>query len=115
MEGVTSFYILVVCGIFASSCSQLLLKKSAEIVYSSWLASMINWRVILAYSILLASLFINITAMSHGINLKELPILEALGYIFVPFLSWLVLKEKISTKTIVSIIFISLGIVIFYL
>lgn len=115
MERITLFYIIVIAGIFASACSQLLLKKSADRTYSSWLASMLNWRVILAYVIFFGSLVINVTAMSQGVNLKDLPILESLGYVFVPCLSWIVLKEKITRRTIISIVFILTGIVIFYL
>lgn len=115
MEPVTTFYILVVIGIFASSSSQLLLKKSACREHSSFADSMFNWRVLTAYAIFFSSLFINITAMSHGVNLKDFPILESLGYIFVPFLSSILLKENITRKTIGAIALIILGIYIFYL
>lgn len=76
---------------------------------------MLNWRVIMAYAIFFASLFINITAMSQGVNLKDLPILESLGYVFVPLLSYWVLKEKITKRTLTSIALILIGIYIFYL
>lgn len=121
------FYILVVIGVFASACSQLLLKKSADETpvtvkgYGLWVKvkgiihAMLNWRVITAYAIFFGSLFINITAMSKGVNLKDMPILESLGYVFVPLLSFIVLKENISKRTLVSIIFILIGIYIFYL
>lgn len=75
---------------------------------------MLNWRVILAYAIFFGSLFINITAMSKGVNLKDLPILESLGYVFVPILSCVILKEKIELRTIISILCILVGIYIFY-
>ena len=70
-------YLFVILGMFACSCSQILLKNSAIRKHSGFLASLLNWRVILAYSILFGSMLINITAMSHGLNLKELPVLEA--------------------------------------
>ena len=114
MAEITIFYILVVTGIFASACSQLLLKKSADKEYQSWLKSILNWRVISAYGIFFCSLLINITAMSQGMNLKDLPILESLGYVFVPLLSFFVLKEKITKRVIISIVLILIGIVWFY-
>jgi len=114
MEEINWFYLLVITGIFLSACSQLLLKKSADQTHRNFLASMLNWRVILAYVIFFGSLFINITAMSNGVNLKDLPILESLGYVFVPILSFFVLKEKIETRTILSIACILIGIYIFY-
>lgn len=114
MEVTALFYILIVFGVFASACSQLLLKQSADKQYKSWLASMLNWRVILAYAIFFGSLLINITAMSKGVNLKDLPVLESLGYIFVPVLSWFVLKEKIDRRMLLSMTLIIIGIIIFY-
>lgn len=114
MEEINWFYLLVVTGIFLSACSQLLLKKSADQQHSNFLTSMLNWRVILAYAIFFGSLFINITAMSKGVNLKDLPILESLGYVFVPILSCVILKEKIELRTIISILCILVGIYIFY-
>ena len=114
MEEVTLYYILVVVGIFASSCSQLLLKKSAVSEHKNRIASILNYDVIVAYAITFASLLINITAMSKGVNLKDLPILESLGYIFVPLLTYIVLGEALNRRTITSMILIMLGIVIFY-
>ena len=114
MEEIGWFYLLVITGIFLCSCSQLLLKKSADREHKSFLRSMLNWRVILAYGIFFGSLLINVTAMQHGVELKNMPILEALGYIFVPILSYLVLKEKISKQTLLSITLILIGIFIFY-
>lgn len=115
MEEITVCHVLVVLGVFASACSQILLKKSADCCHKNFICIMLNWRVITAYAIFFASLFVNITAMSKGVKLKELPILESLGYVFVPFLSFLILKENISTRTIVSISLILIGIYIFYL
>lgn len=115
MEKVKLMYMMVVAGIFICSCSQLLLKRSADKKHSSLLKTVLNWRVLISYSLFFCSLLINIMAMSNGVNLKDLPILESLGYVFVPLLSWLVLKEHISCITIASIILILVGIIIFYI
>ena len=48
-------------------------------------------------------------------QLKEVAMLESLGYVFVPFLSFLFLKEKISRRTKVATFFVILGIFVFYL
>lgn len=108
------FYLIVIAGIFASSCSQLLLKKSAIKTHKSLIAEFINWRIILAYIILLGSMFINIMGYKNGIQVKDMPILESLGYIFVPILSSIYFNEKIQARTILSISLIILGIIIFY-
>ena len=108
-------YFLVVFCIFACSCSQLLLKKSAQQDHKNILMSMLNKNVIISYSIMLATMFVNIYAMSCAVGLKELPILEALGYIFVPLLSIIFLKEKIGTKELIAMTMIVIGILIFFI
>ena len=108
------YYLIVVSGVFACSVSQLLLKKSAMVNHSSFFFELFNIRVIVAYTIMLITLVTNIYAMSHGVMLKDMPILEATGYIFVPILSSLFLKEKISNLKILSISFILIGIMSFY-
>lgn len=115
MEGLVFWYILVGVSVFASSCSQLLLKKSANLKYDGFVRSMLNWRVITAYSIFFGALIVNITAMSRGVNLKDIPIFESLGYIFVPILSAVFLNEKIEKRTICSMLLIISGVVVFYL
>lgn len=114
-DSVELYYVLVVVGVFLCSCSQLLLKKSAGKIYNKFMYSILNWRVLLAYSVSFAALFINITAMSKGVNVKDLPILESFGYIFVPILSFLVLKERFSIRILLSMILIVSGIIVFYL
>lgn len=108
------YYLIVISGVFACSASQLLLKKSAMDNHSSFFFELLNIRVIVAYTIMLITLVTNIFAMSHGVMLKDMPILEATGYIFVPLLSNLFLKEKISDLKIISISFILFGIMLFY-
>lgn len=107
-------YLFVIMGMFACSCSQILLKNSANKKHSSFIASMLNWRVILAYVIFFGSMLINVTAMSHGLNLKELPILEASSYLFVPLLSYLFLKEKIGLRELGAMFLVFFGILVFY-
>ena len=108
-------YILVILGIFACSCSQILLKNSATRAHKNFIASMLNWRVILAYTIFFGSMLINVAAMRRGLYLKELPALEATGYIFVPLLSAFFLQEKIGWRETVAMLLIVGGIVVFYL
>ena len=106
-------YIAVIFGIFACSCSQLFLKQSADAEHKSFLTSMLNWRVALAYMIFFTSLCVNIWAMKNGLGLKALPVLESLGYIFVPLLSFAFLKERINRRLIIAMCLIVIGIVVF--
>lgn len=115
MEGVMLYYLFVVAGVFVASCSQLLLKESANENHKNVLLSLFNWRVLLAYVIFVASLMLNIFALGHGVNLKDIPILESLGYVFVPLFSMLILKEKMTVRIIISMLMILLGVIVFYL
>ena len=71
--------------------------------------------VIIAYAVFFCSLLVNIWAMSKGVLLKEMTMLESLGYVFVPILSSLVLKEHISRRTICATFIVLLGVFVFYL
>ena len=108
-------YLFVVLGILSCSLSQLLLKKSAKAVHSSQIYEVLNPKVIIAYTVFFCSLLVNIWAMSKGLQLKEIAMLESLGYVFVPILSFFILKEKISRRIIVAIFVVIGGIFVFYL
>ncbi len=108
------YYLLVLIGVFACSASQLLLKKSASEEHHTAISVMLNWKVMLSYAIMFITLVTNIFAMKNGVQLKDMPILEASGYIFVPILSMLFLSEKIKRNNIVAIGLIIIGIIVFY-
>ena len=109
------YYLVVLVGVFACSASQLLLKKSAQKKFDKPWKDFLNWRVIVSYTIMFVTLLTNIYAMNHGVMLKDLPILEATGYIFVPVLSMLVLREKMDGYSLIAMLFIVMGILIFYI
>lgn len=115
MERELIFYFLVVFGVLCCSASQLLLKKSADGEHKNKIAFILNWKVVIAYGIFFVSIIINITALKHGVLLKDIPILEATGYVFVPILSFLFLKEKITKQTLLATSIIIVGIFVFYL
>ena len=108
------YYVLVITGVFACSLSQLLLKKSANSVHKSCIYEVINPLVISAYTIFFCSLLINIWSMSKGVQLKEMAILESLGYVFVPILSVMSLGEEVGKREICGILLIIIGIIVFY-
>lgn len=112
---VLAFYILVAIGVFLSSCSQILLKKSAQREHTSKVSEILNKQVIIAYSVFFISVIFNVIALRHDVNVKDLPILEALGYVFVPILSLVFLKEKITKRSAWALLVILCGIVVFYL
>lgn len=107
-------YLFVILGILSCSLSQLLLKKSARAVHSSKIYEVLNPKVVIAYAVFFCSLLVNIWAMSKGLQLKEMAMLESLGYVFVPILSFLVLKEHITLRTVCATLMVVLGIFVFY-
>ena len=108
-------YLLVIFEILACSCSQIFLKISAKRKYHSKVLELLNPWVIFSYGVFSFVLLINIWAMSKGVQLKEIAVLESLGYIFVPMFSFVFLKEKVSKRTILAMLLIMGGIFIFYM
>ena len=109
------YYLIVIIGVLACSVCQLLLKKSAIEKHRLPIYNLLNWKVLISYSIMLISLVTNIYAMKKGVMLKDMPILEATGYIFVPVLTYFFFKEKINRMVLLSIFLIISGIIIFYM
>ena len=111
---ISKYSLLLIASVFIASCSQILLKKSSEIKYDSFIKEYLNWRVIVGYGMMVLSTILTILAFK-GLDYKNGPILEAVGYIFMMVLSRYFLKEKITKNKIVGNILILLGIVVFYI
>lgn len=94
------------------TCSQILLKKSADKHHSNILGEYLNPLVLLGYSILFISTLLVVVAY-QGVELKYGPILESTGYIYILFFSWYFFKEKISARKIFGVLIIIIGIVVF--
>ena len=107
-------YIILVISVIISTCSQILLKKASNIEYSSKIKEYLNWRVIVGYGMMVISTILTIIAFK-GMDYKNGPIIESLGYIFMMFLSRWFLNEKITKKKIIGNSLILLGILIFYI
>lgn len=108
------FSLIFVFGVFISSVSQIILKKAAQKEYPNKIREYLNARVIFAYIIFFGATLCSIWAYTV-IPLSLGPILESAGYIFVAFLSWLFLKEKITKKKMLGISIIIIGIIIYSL
>ena len=108
-------YLTVVVGVIACSLSQLLLKSSAQKKHRLKVFEVFNPFVLVSYSVFMMALLVNIWAMSRGVQLKEVAMIESLGYVFVPLFSFFFLKESISKRTVCAILMIIIGILVFYL
>lgn len=109
-----SYVFLLIASVLIASCSQIILKKSALKEYSSIIREYLNVRVIVGYGMMFISTILTIFAFK-GLDYKNGPIIESLGYIFIMFLSRIFLKEKITKKKIIGNSLILLGILVFYI
>jgi len=99
--------------VLLASFSQILLKKSAMKTYNSAIREYCNPWVISGYGLLFCSMLITIWAYG-GVEYKNGPVIEALGNVLVPVLSFLIFREKLTKRRLAGIACIVLGIVVFY-
>lgn len=109
-----SYVILLLSSVFIATCSQIFLKTSSSIEYSSKIKEYLNWRVVVGYGMLVMSTILTILAFK-GLDYKNGPIIESTGYVFIMILSRIFLKEKITKNKILGNSLILFGILIFYL
>lgn len=105
---------LVILSVFAAACAQMLLKQGARHKYANFLRQYLNVWVISGYVIMGCTMILNIFCLSRGVMLKEVSIIESLSYLFVPILSLIFFKEKITLRKILAIALIMVGIAIFF-
>ena len=92
--------IIFIVSVFIASCSQILLKKSAN-------SSSNNSKIKEFISTLLTMYAYKKIELSTGV------IIESIGYIIIAILSYFVLHEKINKKDVLGIFLIVVGIIIF--
>lgn len=108
------YQLLVVFSVLAAACAQMLLKQGAKMKHASFIRQYLNPWVISGYGIMGMSLLLNIFCMGHGVQVKEVSIIESLSYLFVPLLSWLFFKERITWRKAGAIAVIMVGVVVFF-
>ena len=104
----------MIISVCIASVSQIFLKKSTFYKHESLIKEYLNAWVISGYALLGCSMLLTIYAYS-GMNFKNGPIIEALGNVIVPVLSFFIFKEKISKMKLAGITCIILGVLIFYI
>lgn len=107
------YYFVLICSVLLAAVSQIFLKKSSLEVHTSLIKEYINVKVIVGYSLLVLSTLLTIYAFT-GMDYKNGPVIESLGYIFVMVLSLLFLNEKITKKKLIGNALILVGILVFY-
>ncbi len=99
-------------GVFISSISQVMLKKSSQKNYGSTLAEYLNPLVISAYTLFFAATLMTIYSYKV-IPISLGPILESTSYLYVSIFGVAIFKEKLGAKKILAIALILVGIVIY--
>jgi len=105
---------LILFAIFITAISQIMLKKSAQKQYASQIAEYINPLVLGGYVLLFGTTLISVLALRY-IPMSFAAALESTGQIFVPVLSFLILKEHINRQKMQGILVIIVGLVIYFL
>ena len=109
------YYLLVIVSVLAAAGAQMLLKQGAKKQFPSFLRQYLNPWVIGGYGIMGASLLLNIFCLSHGVQVKQVGVIESLSYLFVPLLSWLFFKERVTWRKAGAIAVIMAGVVVFFM
>lgn len=109
------YYLLVIVSVLSAAVAQMLLKQGAKNEYPFFLRQYLNPWVIGGYGIMGCALLLNIFCLSRGVQVKEVSIIESLSYLFVPLLSWLFFKEKVTWRKACAIAVIMAGVVVFFL
>lgn len=107
-------YIIVISSVFLAACAQMLLKQGARQQYDTWWRQYINGWVIGGYAIMLGTMMMTIFAMSRGVEVKEVSIIESMSYLFVPILSFVIFNERLTWRKIIAIGLIIIGIIVFF-
>lgn len=108
------YYILVISSVFLAACAQMLLKQGARQQYVTWWRQYMNGWVIGGYAIMFGTIVMNIFAMSKGVEVKEVSIIESMSYLFVPALSFVFFKEILTWRKIVAIVIMITGVIVFF-
>ena len=109
------YKLIVVFSVMAAAGAQMLLKKGAQQKHASLIKQYLNPWVISGYFVMGLSLLINIYCLSHGVQVKEISIIESLSYLFVPLFAWFCFSERINWKKAGSICIIIIGIIVFFI
>lgn len=105
------YLIVAVCSVLVSSISQVMLKVSSSKHYESKIKEYLNPWVISAYILFLGSTLIMVFAYKV-LPLSLGPIIEALGYVFVGVLGFVLLKEKLTRKKALGMALIVVGVIV---
>lgn len=104
--------ILLCISALLASISQILLKKSAGIMYQKRIFEYLNPWVLGGYFLLFCTTVLNLFAFKR-IEYKYGAVMETLAYVFVMIFSRIIFQEKITGKKMLGSMLILAGIMVF--
>lgn len=108
------YMLFLLASVTIASFSQIILKIAAKKTYSSVIKEYLNPHVIIGYGMMVLTTVMTLLAY-RGLDYKNGPVIESIGYIFVMVLSSIFFKEKITKKKLLGNILILVGVFVFYL
>lgn len=105
---------VLLLGTLVSAVSQVILKKAAQKTYDSKLAEYLNFPVVFAYTLFVATTLMCIIAY-RVVPLSFGPVLESTSYLYVTVFGVVIFKEKITKKKIAALGLILSGIAVYAL
>lgn len=92
--------------------SQVLLKKSALEPHKNVVREYLNAKVVIAYALFFAAVFIDLTALKI-VPASYVPIIEASSYVFAIILSRIFFNDRIKARQAAAIALIIVGIAVY--
>lgn len=108
------YLVIALISVTVAGFSQVLLKKGAMRPHISFLRDYLNAPVICGYGLMFTSVLATMFAY-RGLEYMTVSVIEAIGYILVPVLSYLFFKEKLTRNKIIGIVIILAGILVYNL
>lgn len=108
------YFLIYVCSVTLAAVSQILLKKSALKEHDGFLKEYLNPYVIGGYGLTGVSMLLTILAF-RGMEYKNGPIIESLGYILVMLFGIFIFRERFTRKKGIGTLLILVGIFVYYL
>lgn len=108
------YLIIAVASVTIAAFSQILLKMGAMRPHISFIRDYLNAPVICGYGLMFASVLATMFAY-RGLEYMTVSVVEALGYILVPVLSYLFFKEGFTRNKLMGIAIILAGVLVYNL
>lgn len=109
----SKYYLLLLGSVIVASFSQILLKKSALKKYDAIWKEYVNLYVVTGYLLMVVSTILTILAY-RGIDYKNGPVIDSIGFLLIMLWSRIFFGEKITKGKVLGNILIFVGILVFY-